>query len=277
MPYDDLRLLHVSVDGGVCRATIDNPPVNLLDIPLMVELDELSREVEVDDTVRALVIDSANSEFFVAHADVAVILSLPREALAEPPSELGFFHTLVDRFRTMPKVTIAVLEGIARGGGCELVQSCDIRIAALGRAVLGQPEVLVGIIPGGSGTQRLPRLVGRGRAMEIALAGADVDAETADRWGLVNRALPPAEVRPFVDALARRIGSLPGIAVTEAKAAVLAAEPDPVPGLLREWQAFTKCLADQDAIARMESFIAVGGQTPDFERRPITLSGNAWG
>jgi enoyl-CoA hydratase/carnithine racemase len=196
--------------------------------------------------------------------------------LAEPEPELGFFHAMVDRFRTMPVATIAVIEGIARGGGCELVSSFDLRVATRGRAVFGQPEALVGIIPGGSGTQRLPRLVGRPRALEIVLGGADLDAETADRWGLVNRALPPEQVWPFVDSLAARIASLPATVVAEAKASMAAAEPDPVPGLLTEWQRFTRCLADPDATARMERFLAAGGQTRDVEHQPITLAESSW-
>jgi enoyl-CoA hydratase/carnithine racemase len=184
---------------------------------------------------------------------------------------------MVDRFRTMPVATIAVVEGIARGGGCEMISSFDMRIAARGRAVFAQPESLIGIIPGGSGTQRLPRLVGRARALEIVLGGADLDADTADRWGLVNRALPPDEVWPFVDALAARIASLPAVVVAEAKAAVAGAEPDPVPGLRAEWQRFTRCLADPQAADRMERFLAAGGQTPPVERRPITLDAGPWG
>jgi enoyl-CoA hydratase/carnithine racemase len=276
MAYDDFGLLRVDVGGRVCRVTIDNPPINLLDIPLMIELDRLGREVAADAGVGVLVVRSANAEFFAAHADVGAILALPREALAEPPAELGFFHAMVDRFRTMPVATIAVVEGIARGGGCEMVSSFDIRVAARGRAVFGQPEALIGIIPGGSGTQRLPRLVGRARALEVVLGGADVDADTADRWGLVNRALPPEEVWPYVDALAARIASLPAVVVAEAKASLAAAEPDPVPGLLAEWQRFTRCLADPEAAARMERFLSAGGQTPDLERQPITLSEGRW-
>jgi enoyl-CoA hydratase/carnithine racemase len=277
MAYEDYTLLRVEVGGRVCRGTIDNPPINLLDVPLMIELDRLGREVAEDPDVGVVVVDSANPEFFVAHADVGAILQLPREALAEPPTELGFFHAMVDRFRTMPAASIAVVEGITRGGGCELVSSFDMRIAARGRAVFSQPETLIGIIPGGSGSQRLPRLVGRGRALEIVLGGADLDADTADRWGLVNRALPPDEVGPFVDALAARIASLPGTAVAEAKAAIAAAEPDPRPGLGIEWQRFTHCLADPESGARMERFLADGGQTPEVERRPITLDPGPWG
>jgi enoyl-CoA hydratase/carnithine racemase len=275
--YDDHQLLDVRVGDGIARATIDNPPINLLDVPLMLELDRFGREVADDAAIRVVVVDSANPEFFVAHADVGTILALPRRPLAEPETDLAFFASLVDRFRTMPNATICVIEGIARGGGCELASSFDMRIATLDRAVFGQPETLLGIMPGGSGTQRLPKLVGRGRALEMVLAGADVDAETADRWGLVNRALPAEHVGPFVEALAKRIASLPATAIAEAKASVLAADIDPVPGLLSEWQRFTRCLAEPEAADRMESFLAHGGQTPDVERRPISLADSPWG
>jgi enoyl-CoA hydratase/carnithine racemase len=278
MAYDgDHDLLDIRVRDGVARATIDHPPINLLDVALMLELDRFGRQVADDDDVRVVVLDSANRDFFIAHADVEAILALPREPLAEPEAELGFFHAMVDRFRTMPKATIAVVEGIARGGGCELALSFDIRVAAAGRARFGQPEVLLGLIPGGSGTQRLPRLIGRSRALEVVLGGADVDAVTAERWGMATRAVADGDVAGFVDSLAARIASLPATAVTEAKAAVQAAEPDPVPGLLEEWQRFTRCLADPEAIRRMEAFLDAGGQTPEVEGRPITLVDDPWG
>ena len=267
MPYDDYQALRIRVDGGVARATIDHPPINLLDLTLIIELDRFGREVEADPAVRVVVLDSADPDFFVAHADVTLIQALPTDDPARH-DELSGFHALVDRFRTMPKATIAVLEGIARGGGSELALSFDMRFAAIGRAVLGQPEVGVGIIPGGSGTQRLHRLVGRARALEIVLGCDDIDAQTAASWGYVNRALPPAEVRPFVDALAARIASFPPGAIARAKAAVDAALPDPIDGLLTEDQLFRTCLGDPDAHARMTAFLAAGGQT-----RPVELRG----
>ena len=268
MSYDELQLLRVTVDHGVARCTIDNPPVNLLDLPLMLELDRFGRAVEADDAVRVVVLDSADDEFFLAHADVELILRLPREAADRPGDELGFFHAMVDRFRTMPKATIAVLEGIARGGGSELALSCDMRFAALGRAVVGQPEVAVGIIPGGSGCQRLPRLLGRARALEAILGCADLDAAEAERWGWVNRALPDDEIRPFVDRLARRIASYPARAIAEAKAAVDAALPDPTAGLREEEWRFSRTLQSDEPIERMQAFLARGGQTRDVERLP---------
>ncbi len=264
MPYDNFQTLRVHVDGGIARATIDHPPINLLDLALIVELDRFGREVEADDAVRVVVIDSADPDFFVAHADVTLIRQLPSDDVTRH-AELGGFHAIVDRFRTMPKATIAVLEGIARGGGSELALSLDMRFAAIGKAVLSQPEVGVGIIPGGSGTQRLPRLVGRARALEIVLGCDDIDAATAERWGYVNRALPAGELRPFVDALATRIASFPPGAIARAKTAVDAALVDPVEGLLTEDQLFRTCLGDPAAHARMTAFMEAGGQTREVE------------
>jgi enoyl-CoA hydratase/carnithine racemase len=261
---DDYSALRVRVDRGIAYATIDHPPINLLDATLIVELDRFGREVESDEDVRVVVVDSADSEFFIAHADVGLILQLPREPQPRP-AEPSVFQTMVDRFRTMPKATIALIEGRARGGGSEFVLSMDMRFAARGRALLSQPEVALGIIPGGSGTQRLPRLVGRARALEIVLGANDIDADTAERWGYVNRSLPDDELRPYVEALARRIASFPAHAVAQAKAAIAAAEPDPVPGLIDETHRFSQTLRAPGTAARMERFLELGGQTRDFE------------
>jgi enoyl-CoA hydratase/carnithine racemase len=265
------ELLHVDVAHGIARVTIDHPPVNLFDLPLMMELSRFGEEVAADDTVRVVVVGSADPEFFIAHADVGLILGLPREERATPNSELGFFHALVDRFRTMPKATIAVIEGRVRGGGSEFVSSFDMRFASRSRAILGQPEAALGIIPGGSGTQRLPRLVGRARALEIMLGCGDVDAELAEQWGWVNRALPDDELWPFVDALAARIASFPPGAIAAVKRSVDNALPDPVPGLCEEERLFSQTLLDSEAIARMERFMAIGGQTRDVELDLTTL------
>jgi len=260
--YDTLR---VDVAAGVAHITIDHPPINLFDLPLMLDLSRCGEEVEGDETVRVVVVRSANAEFFIAHADVSLILQLPRERRETPNEELGFFHAMCDRFRTMPKATIAVVEGRVRGGGSEFVSSFDMRFASRQRALFGQPEVPLGIIPGGSGTQRLPRLVGRARALEIILGGADVDGSLADEWGWVNRALDDDELWPFVDALAARIASFPPNAIAAAKRSVDNALPDPVPGLRAEEWLFSQTLLDPTAIERMEAFMAAGGQTRDVE------------
>jgi enoyl-CoA hydratase/carnithine racemase len=263
MAYEDYTALRVEVAGGIARATVDHPPINLLDLVLILELDRFSQEVAADDEVRVVVLDSADPEFFVAHADVTLIQALPRDdpTLHDQPSA---FQTIVERFRRMPKATIAVIDGIARGGGSELALSFDLRFAGE-RAVLAQPEVLVGIIPGGSGTQRLPGLVGRARALEIILGGADIDAVTAERWGYVNRTLPDGELRPFVDAFAARLARLSPGSIARAKQAVDAAVGDPEAGLRTEDQLFRQCLADPEATAAMAAFLAAGGQTREVE------------
>ncbi len=265
MGFDGYRCLRVRAETGVVTAALDHPPVNLLDLALIGELDRLGREVEADRDARVLVLESADPEFFVAHADVKLILALPPGAPA--PEGASGFQRMVDRFRTMPKATLAKIEGVCRGGGCELALSFDMRFAALGRAVLGQPEVAVGILPGGSGTQRIPRLAGRGRALEVVLGADDFDAATAERYGLVNRALPAQEIGPFVERLARRIASFPPGAVARAKAAVLAAEVGVEAGLAEEARLFQACLGDPEARRRMEAFLAAGGQTREVERR----------
>jgi len=264
MAYDDYSLLRVAVADGIARATVDNPPINLADLALIVEADRFAREVAEDDDVRVLIVDSADPDFFVAHADVTLLQGLPTDDTALH-DELSAFHAIVERFRTMPKATIAIIEGIARGGGSEFALAFDMRFAALGKAIFAQPEVSVGIIPGGGATQRLPHLLGRGRALEVILGGDDIDAATAERWGYVNRALPPRELRPFVDALAARIASFPLDVIARAKQAVDTALGDPMSGLNIEDQLFRQTLALPDAAQRMQAFMDAGGQTRDVE------------
>src|SRR3989454_3681833 len=263
MAYDDYRCLRVRLDRGVAFVTIDHPPINLLDLALMRELDAVGKELESDGAVRVVVFDSADPDFFIAHADVALIERLPTDV--PKPTTLGFFHAMVERFRTMPKATIGKIEGRARGGGSEFLLSLDLRFGALGRAVLAQPEVALGILPGGSGTQRLPRLVGRSRALEIVLGCEDFPAELAERYGYLNRALPAAELGPFVERLARRIASFPAEAIALAKASVSAAELPTFEGLLEEAHCFNQALATRAAQERMQRFLALGGQTREVE------------
>ena len=269
MAYDDYQQIRITVADGICRATVDNPPINLLDINLIAELGRFAAEVAADEAVRVVIVDSADEHFFVAHADITLIQQLPTDDTA-PHNELSPFHAIVDLFRTMPKATIAVIEGIARGGGSELALAFDMRFAALGKALLAQPEVAIGIIPGGGATQRLPRLIGRARGLEVILGCDDIDAATAERWGYVNRALPADELRPFVDALAARIASFPGDVIAAAKRAVDTAVGDPIAGLAIEDQLFRETLAGHAAAGRMQAFLDGGGQTRDVERGDLT-------
>ncbi len=266
MAYEGFATLAVSLDGGVATVTFDHPPINLLDLAMIQDLDRVGRELAGDETVRVVVFRSANRDFFISHADVALIQTLPTEPPPKP-TKLGLFHEMVDRFRTMPKATIGVVEGRARGGGSEFLLSLDMRFGALGRAILAQPEVALGIIPGGSGTQRLPRLIGRARALEVILGCEDVPADLAERWGYLNRALPADELPAFVERLARRIASFPASAIALAKRAVDAADTTVEAGLLEEAHCFNLSLATPAAQARMARFLEIGGQTAAVERR----------
>jgi enoyl-CoA hydratase/carnithine racemase len=256
--------LRVEVDQRVAFVTLDHPPVNLFDAVLIGSLGELAGELADDRDVGAVVVRSADPEFFIAHADLGLIQALPRDR-TDPPEQLEFIHVFMERWRTLPQVTIAQLEGRARGGGSEFALSLDLRFGSIGRAILGQPEVAVGILPGGSGTQRLPRLMGRSRALEVVLGCEDFDAELAERYGWINRALPAAEIGPFVERLARRIAAFPPEAVRLAKRAVDAAGGPLEDGLLEEAHCFNLTLADPQLDARMEGALAAGAQTREGE------------
>jgi enoyl-CoA hydratase/carnithine racemase len=260
-PYSALR---VAAAGGIARVTIDHPPLNLLDAALLDDLDRAGTALAGDDAVRVVVVDSADPEFFIAHADVRGMVGRG-DAQAQRRARLSRFAELTERWRTMPKATIAVIEGRTRGGGNEFALALDMRFAARETAVLAQPEVGIGIPPGGGATQRLPRLTGRGRALEIVLGGDDFDADTAARYGWVNRALPAAELRPFVDRLAARIAAFPAPAVAAAKAALDAGEASFEAGLLEEHRLLRRALATPEATAAMERFLAAGGQTREHE------------
>ena len=266
-------LISIRIENRVCWATIEAPPINVMTLPLFSELMKLAEQVSTDDSIGALVLQSADPDFFIAHFDVEAILTFPRTAKPERASKLSGFHVMCETFRTMPKATIAKVAGRVGGGGAELAASMDMRFGVLGKTVVNQMEVPLGILPGGTGTQRLPLLVGRGRAMEIVLGGIDVDAETAERWGWLNRAFAnQTELDSYVAFLASRIASFPPNAVRLAKASVLNAVSDPTEALLDEAYSFQQTLRDPLAIDRMEKFLKQGGQTRAGELHIATLS-----
>ncbi len=271
MAHDDYDLLRIEVKDGVAVATVDAPPINVMTLSLFGEIARFGQAVGDDDSVRVVVLKSADPDFFIAHYDVAAILEFPidDEAQRSPDNP---FHQMCERYRTMPRVTIAQIEGRVGGGGCELIQAFDMRFGVRGRTTINQMEVPIGILPGGGGTQRLPRLVGRGRALEIILGGEDLDAETAERWGLLNRALGADEIGSFVETLAQRITSFPGEAIKLAKQAVDAAELPLAEGLIEEAYLFQRLLRTDDAQRNMRRFLELGGQTRDGEREVGNLS-----
>ena len=253
--------LSMRVEEGVAWVTIDHPPVNLFDLDLMMAFDSVSRAVAEDDDIRVVVFDSADPDIWIAHADVSLILQMPD--VDPSATELSFFHAFGERFRTMPKATIALIEGVVRGGGAETALGFDMRFGTLGRTVMGFPETMLGIMPGGGGTQRLPRVVGRARALEVILGGLDVDAETAERWGWLNRAFPDdGSARRYVEQLARRIASTPALAMRIAKASVdVGVGVSPDPGLIHEAQVFRTLAWSPESRELMQAFLDRDGQS----------------
>jgi enoyl-CoA hydratase/carnithine racemase len=256
--YDTLT---VRVKEGVALVTIDHPPINLLDLALLVDLDRFNTDVRDDDTIRVIVLESANPEFFLAHGDMHLVTD--PDALAAYAAGPGI--ELYQRYRSLPQVTIAKVAGRARGGGNEFLLTLDMRFAATGRAWFGQPEVSLGILPGGGGTQHLPRLTGRARALEVILGSDVFDAETAERYGWINRALPADELDGFVERLASRIASYPSAAVAAAKKAVEAAALPLDDGLKAEGELLWPLFTSPTAVERFTAAVAAGAQTRDGE------------
>ncbi|TCL78969.1 MULTISPECIES: enoyl-CoA hydratase/isomerase family protein [unclassified Curtobacterium] len=230
MTYD-LPALHISVADGVAHVTIDNPPLNLSDGTLLPSLRRFVSQVRGDEAVRVIVFDSADPDIFVAHGDTRFITepevmaaagaaTMAANPDAEFPADMNLMQVVHEEVRSLPQITIGKLTGLARGGGNEFLMALDMRFAAIGKAGQAQPEVLMGIMAGGGGTQYLTSLVGRARSLEILLGAQLVDAELAERYGLVNRALPADEIDEYVGSLARRIGELRPEVVFAVKEAV---------------------------------------------------------
>ena len=267
MSYDYPHLT-VTVTDGVAVVLIDNPPINLMTSTLFRSLAKVSVQLSEDDAVRVVVLRSANPEFFIAHFDVEAILDFPVDGEAVVEDELGGFDRMCETYRTMDKVTIAELRGRVGGGGAELSAACDMRFGDSETFMWNQMEVPLGILPGGGGTQRIPRLIGIGRAMEVVLGADDIDAETAERWGFLNRSVRGSMLSAHVDQLAKRIASFPPAAVREAKRSVRASVDRSLEdGLKYESYLFQVLLRDADAQPAMRQYLDASGQTRDVELR----------
>ena len=269
----DFKLLTVARAGRVATVTIDNPPVNVITVALLAELEALSVMLKRDPDLTVVVLRSADPDFFLAHFDVAAILERPTADTAQRDAQIKPFHSLCERFRTMDKVVIGQIEGRVGGGGSELAANFDMRFGVRGKTRVNQMEVPLGIMPGGTGTQRLPRLIGHGRAMELILSGNDMDAETAERWGYLNQIFAPDAITPYVDNLARRIASFPPTAVRVAKESVNNSEKPWLEGLFEEAYLFEGLLRTGAARRNMQRFLEIGGQTREGESRMDELCG----
>jgi enoyl-CoA hydratase/carnithine racemase len=276
MAYDTYKVLRVVRDGALVTATVDAPPINVITMELFQELAALAIELEADPTALVFVLKSADPDFFLAHFDVALLIAMSN-APAAPGGEVNTYHEMCARYQRMDKVTIAQIEGRVGGGGAELSMSFDMRFGVVGKTVINQMEVPIGILPGGTGTQRLPRLVGRARAMEIILGAEDLDAETAEKWGWLNRALPADAIDAHVSALARRIASFPPEAVRLAKHSIEASALPLDEGCRIEADLFQQVLFSDTARAKMQRFLDLGGQTREAELRVADLSAEVAG
>lgn len=262
MSFPAYTRLSISIENKVAFVTMNNPPINLLDAELIRELHDFSEVVEADEHVRVIVFKSADPDFFIAHADVTLFQDY-QSALAH--QSLKLFQQMTERFQRWPKVTIAQVSGRASGGGSEFLQSLDMRFAAIGKASFSHPEVSLGFIPCKGGTQRLPRLIGRARALEMILGGSFISAEIAEMYGYINRALMPAALPSFVKKLAYKIADFSGEAVMHAKQAVNASTNDLASGLKTEEEHFYQVIGTDACQSRLQAFMDTIAQTKEGE------------
>ena len=248
------------------RIVFDYPPFNIMDGSMFQGLQDLLARMDASQDLRVVVFESAIPDFYLAHFDLTGQLGNVMTAVG-----LSGLPILVDTFvrlTTSPVVSIARIRGCVRGASSEFVLACDMRFASRENTRLGQPEVAVGLHPGGGGAERLPHLVGRGRALEIVLGGNDFDGHTAERYGYVNRALPDVELDSFVDALARRIASFDRRAIAAAKNLVNQVSLPSAGRLLDALNSFQIALTWSEAQQRIGALLTRGLQRDgDFERR----------
>ena len=248
------------------RVVFDYPPFNIVDATIFGDLQNLLARMDASPNLCVVVFESANPDFYLAHFDLTGKTGNITTAVG--PSGLPILMDTFVRLTKSSVVSIAKIRGCVRGANSEFVLACDMRFASRENTRLGQPEVGVGVNPGGGGTERLPPLVGRGRALEIILSANDFDGETAERYGYVNRALPDAELDGFVDALARRIASFDRRPIAAAKKLVNQVSLPSADHLLDGLNSFLTALTWPEALQRIQTLLKQGPQQhPDFEKR----------
>src|SRR5246500_1898812 len=248
------------------RVLFDYPPFNIMDATIFEGLQDLLARMDSSPGLRVVVFESANPEFYLAHFDLTGKLGNITTAVGR--SGLPILLDTFVRLTTSPVVSMAKIRGCVRGASSEFVLACDMRFASRENTLLGQPEVGVGVHPGGGGAERLPRLVGRGRALEVILGANDFDGDTAERYGYVNRALPDAELDGFVDALARRIASFDRRPIAAAKKIVNQVSLPSADHLLDGLNSFLTALTWSETLQRIQTLLKQGlQQDPDFEKR----------
>ncbi|MCW8102816.1 enoyl-CoA hydratase/isomerase family protein [Streptomyces tauricus] len=265
MNLHEYTTLRVGIDAGVAWITLDNPPVNVLSGTLIRELHDVLGTLRDDRSVRVIVFSSANPELFIAHVDIHILNEMDElQAIADRNPDANLFQGVGELLRHQPQVTIVKLAGKARAGGAEFVAAADMAFAARETAGIGQSEVLMGIVPGGGGTQYLRERVGRNRALELLLTGDLVDADTAAAYGWINRAVPAADLDAFVDSVAEKIAALSPELIAAAKRLVPPA--DLTDGLRAENDAWAELVSGDLPPRLMTGALERGAQTPAGER-----------
>src|SRR6476619_1504386 len=261
--------MHVRVveeTSAYWRVLFENPPFNIVDASIFEGLQDLHARIGVSPSLRVVVFERANPEFYLSHFDLTGKTGNITTTVG--PSGLPILIDTFVRLTRSPVVSLAKIRGCVRGASSEFVLACDMRFASRENTRLGQPEVGVGVHPGGGGTERLPHLVGRGRALEIILAANDFAGGTAERYGYVNRALPDAELDGFVDVLARRIASFDRRPIAAAKNLVNQVSLPPADRLLDALTSFETALTWPEAQQRIQALLNRGLQREvEFENR----------
>jgi enoyl-CoA hydratase/carnithine racemase len=239
------------------RVTLDHPPLNIFGPDSIPQLNEVVTVLETDKQVRVVVFDSAVEGFFLTHYD---FVAKPEETTRLPPGPTGLqaLPDVLVRLSRAPVVSIASIRGRATGVGSELALACDMRFASREKAILSHFEVGAGVVPGGGPMARLPRLMGRGRALEVLLGADDIPGDLAERYGYVNRSFPDSELDTFVDSLATRIASFDKQAITETKRFADVASLPPDFEIAPEWDACLASIARPAAQERIRKLMDQG-------------------
>jgi enoyl-CoA hydratase/carnithine racemase len=249
------------------RVTIDHPPLNIFGPETIPQLNEVITSLETDEDVKVVVFDSAVEGFFLTHYD---FLAKLEDTTRLPPGPTGLqpLPDMLVRLSRAPVVSIASIRGRATGVGSELALACDMRFASREKAILSQWEVGAGVVPGGGPMARLPRLMGRGRALEVLLGADDIPGDLAERYGYVNRSFPDADLDAFVDALATRIASFDKRAISETKRFVDVASLPPDFEIAPEWDVCFASIMRPAAQEKIKRLMELGFHKPgDVEER----------